>query len=153
MSKRTADDSAAVAGGQPPIKKVQFEPHLIGPVSTLEELDIKVLQFQNKKLAQVMWHRHEIFVLKQQLTWLNIFFIWQRIEQRIRHEGELRSRIEQLEKRQTQDDAVLNVVNRYWNQLNEDIRVLLQRFDAETADEAENKSTNWIINDDRIPSN
>lgn len=64
----------------------------------------------------------------------------QRIEQRIRCEGELRQRIEQLEKRQTQDDAVLNVVNRYWNQLNEDVRVLLQRFDAETADEAENKS-------------
>lgn len=87
---------------------------------------------------------------------LNIFsFIWQRIEQRIRHEGELRSRIEQLEKRQTQDDAVLNVVNRYWNQLNEDIRVLLQRFDAETADEAENKSTirNWHKTDDRIPTN
>lgn len=54
MSKRAADDGAA-AGGQPPIKKVQFEPHLIGPVSTLEELDIKVLQFQNKKLAQVIW--------------------------------------------------------------------------------------------------
>lgn len=52
----------------------------------------------------------------------------------------MRQRIEQLEKRQTQDDAVLNVVNRYWNQLNEDIRVLLQRFDAETADEAENRS-------------
>lgn len=66
--------------------------------------------------------------------------ILQRIEQRIRCEAELRQRIEQLEKRQTQDDAVLNVVNRYWNQLNEDIRVLLQRFDAETADEAENKS-------------
>lgn len=55
-------------------------------------------------------------------------------------EAELRQRIEQLEKRQMQDDAVLNVVNRYWNQLNEDIRVLLQRFDAETADESENKS-------------
>lgn len=67
-------------------------------------------------------------------------FSTQRIEQRIRSESELRQRIEQLEKRQTQDDAVLNVVNRYWNQLNEDIRVLLQRFDAETADEAENKS-------------
>lgn len=53
MSKRSADDSIVAAGGQPPIKKVQFEPHLIGPVSTLEELDIKVLQFQNKKLAQV----------------------------------------------------------------------------------------------------
>lgn len=67
-------------------------------------------------------------------------FCIQRIEQRHRVEAELRQRIEQLEKRQTQDDAVLNVVNRYWNQLNEDIRILLQRFDAETADESENKS-------------
>lgn len=64
----------------------------------------------------------------------------QRIEQRHRTEQELRQRIEQLEKRQTQDDAMLNVVNRYWNQLNEDIRILLQRFDAETADESENRS-------------
>ncbi|XP_060659485.1 E3 ubiquitin-protein ligase Bre1 [Drosophila nasuta] len=131
MSKRSADDAsgagsggssclaAAAAAGQPPIKKVHFEPHLIGPVSTLEELDIKVLEFQNKKLAQ-------------------------RIEQRMRCEAELRHRIEQLEKRQTQDDAVLNVVNRYWNQLNEDIRVLLQRFDAETADELENKNENEV---------
>uniref|UniRef100_U5EWJ4 E3 ubiquitin protein ligase n=1 Tax=Corethrella appendiculata TaxID=1370023 RepID=U5EWJ4_9DIPT len=115
MSKRTAEDAGG--GSQP--KKVHFEPHLIGPVSTLEEMDIKVLQFQNKKLAQ-------------------------RIEQRVRCEAELRQRIEQLEKRQTQDDAVLNVVNRYWNQLNEDIRVLLQRFDAETADELENKNENEV---------
>lgn len=43
-----------------------------------------------------------------------------------------------------QDDAVLNVVNRYWNQLNEDIRVLLQRFDAETADESENKNESEV---------
>lgn len=68
------------------------------------------------------------------------FYLSQRLEQRHRMETELRQRIEQLEKRQMQDDAVLNVVNRYWNQLNEDIRVLLQRFDAETADESENKS-------------
>lgn len=60
-------------------------------------------------------------------------------------EAELRQRIEQLEKRQMQDDAVLNVVNRYWNQLNEDIRVLLQRFDAETADESENKSREMCL--------
>lgn len=125
MSKRSAEDGgggssgAAVAAGQPPIKKVHFEPHLMGTITTLEEMDIKVLQFQNKKLAQ-------------------------RIEQRIRSESELRHRIEQLEKRQTQDDAVLNVVNRYWNQLNEDIRVLLQRFDAETADESENKNENEV---------
>ncbi|KAM3963140.1 LOW QUALITY PROTEIN: E3 ubiquitin-protein ligase Bre1 [Aphomia sociella] len=115
MSKRSADDSGN-GSSQPPIK-IHFEPHLIGSVSTLEEMDIKVLQFQNKKLAQ-------------------------RIEQRHRCEAELRARIEQLEKRQTQDDAVLCVVNRYWNLLNEDIRVLLQRFDAETADESENKNEN-----------
>ncbi|XP_058840324.1 E3 ubiquitin-protein ligase Bre1-like isoform X1 [Topomyia yanbarensis] len=126
MSKRAAEDPAgggattgSGGGAPPPIKKVHFEPHLIGPISTLEEMDIKVLQFQNKKLAQ-------------------------RIEQRVRCEAELRQRIEQLEKRQTQDDAVLNVVNRYWNQLNEDIRVLLQRFDAETADESENKNENEV---------
>ncbi|GBP14493.1 E3 ubiquitin-protein ligase Bre1 [Eumeta japonica] len=116
MSKRASEDNGN-GSSQPPIKKVHFEPHLIGPVSTLEEMDIKVLQFQNKKLAQ-------------------------RIEQRHRCEAELRARIEQLEKRQTQDDAVLCVVNRYWNLLNEDIRVLLQRFDAETADESENKNEN-----------
>ncbi|KAK6625307.1 E3 ubiquitin-protein ligase bre1 [Polyplax serrata] len=114
-NKRSAED--VNLGGQPPIKKVQFEPIQIGPISMLEELDIKVIQFQNKKLAQ-------------------------RLEQRHRIEAELRQRIEQLEKRQTQDDAVLNVVNRYWNQLNEDIRVLLQRFDAETSDESENKNEN-----------
>lgn len=113
MSKRSADSGDT--SSQPAIKKVQFEPILIGPISTLEEMDMKVLQFQNKKLAQ-------------------------RLEQRHRMEAELRQRIEQLEKRQMQDDAVLNVVNRYWNQLNEDIRVLLQRFDAETADESENKN-------------
>lgn len=53
MSKRAAEDSSNGGSSQPPIKKVHFEPHLIGPVSTLEEMDIKVLQFQNKKLAQV----------------------------------------------------------------------------------------------------
>lgn len=53
MSKRHAEESTSAAGGPPPIKKIHFEPHLIGPVSTLEEMDIKVLQFQNKKLAQV----------------------------------------------------------------------------------------------------
>lgn len=34
-------------------KKVIFEPIRIGPVSTLDEMDCKVLQFQNKKLDMV----------------------------------------------------------------------------------------------------
>ena len=73
-------------------------------------------------------------------------FALQRLELRQRTEAELRQRIEQLEKRQMQDDAVLNVINRYWNQLNEDVRILLQRFDAETADENESKSIyNYLL--------
>ena len=76
---------------------------------------------------------------------LMFLFALQRLELRQRTEAELRQRIEQLEKRQMQDDAVLNVINRYWNQLNEDVRILLQRFDAETADENESKSILTII--------
>lgn len=57
-----------------------------------EEMDMKVLQFQNRKLTE-------------------------RLEQRQRQESDLRQRIEQLEKRQTSDEAVLCVVNRYWNQV------------------------------------
>jgi len=57
-----------------------------------EEMDIKVLQFQNRKLSE-------------------------RIEQRRRAEEDLRKRIEQLEQRQTTDDDVLCIVNRYWNQV------------------------------------
>lgn len=42
-------------------KKVVFEPMRIGPISTLEEMDIKVLKFQNKKLAMV--HRPSFVVV------------------------------------------------------------------------------------------
>lgn len=31
---------------------------------------------------------------------------------------------------------------RYWNQLNEDVRIILQRFDAETSDENESNNEN-----------
>ncbi len=87
----------------------------LGPIANLEELEVKTLQFQNQKLAL-------------------------RLSQRAHIEEELRQRVDQLEKRQTQDDAVINVINRYWNQLNEDIRILLERFDAETGDEGEKQN-------------
>ncbi len=66
----------------------------------------------------------------------------ERLQQRQRLEADLRSRIEQLEKKQTNDEAITYVINRYWNQLNEDLRVLLLRFDAETTDETENRNEN-----------
>lgn len=112
MSKRVADDNAA---GEPPTKRIQFEQIKISPVSSLEDMDRKTLRFQNKKLAERLRRHH-------------------------RADADLRSRIEQLEKRQIQDDAVLNIINRYWNQLNEDVRVILLRFDSETSDEAESKN-------------
>lgn len=55
---------------------------------------MKVLRFQNKKLVE-------------------------RIEQRKRSEDELKRRIDSLENRQRTDDAVLMIVNRYWNQVRE----------------------------------
>ncbi|XP_077511048.1 E3 ubiquitin-protein ligase Bre1 isoform X2 [Amblyomma americanum] len=115
-SKRPApQESPGGSSSAPPPKKVHFEPFRIGQVSTLEEMDMKTLQFQNRKLAQ-------------------------RLEQRVRQENELRARVEQLEKRQTSDEGVLTVVNRYWNQLNEDLRILLQRFDSEAWDESEQQN-------------
>lgn len=76
---------------------------------------LKVLRYQNRRLAE-------------------------RLQQRQRLEADLRARIEQLEKKQTNDESITYVINRYWNQLNEDLRVLLQRFDAETSDETENSN-------------
>lgn len=48
--KRPLEDGR---GNSPPPKKVQFEPVQLGPISTLEEMDVKTLKFQNHKLYQV----------------------------------------------------------------------------------------------------
>ncbi|ESO00725.1 hypothetical protein HELRODRAFT_192589 [Helobdella robusta] len=121
-SKRAGEQSSASNSGSPPAKKAmtQLKPIEIGPVRSLEDMDIKVLQFQNKKLVE-------------------------RIDQRRKHEEELKRRIEQLEQRQATDDAVLCIVNRYWNQLDEDVRVLLQRFDAEGVDEDEKENESSAV--------
>ncbi|XP_039620989.1 E3 ubiquitin-protein ligase BRE1B-like isoform X1 [Polypterus senegalus] len=83
-----------------------IEPIRLGGISSTEEMDLKVLQFKNKKLAE-------------------------RLEQRQAIEDELRERIEKLEKRQATDDATLLIVNRYWRQLDENVKVLLRRYDTE----------------------
>lgn len=114
-SKRQRDDPSP-GEGEPNVKKLSLVTSLATmKVSTLEEMDANVLSFQHTKLKQ-------------------------RFELLRKQEADLRERIVQLENRQTQDDAILNVINRYWNQLNEDVRILLERFDAETSDECENKN-------------
>uniref|UniRef100_H0V4Z3 E3 ubiquitin protein ligase n=1 Tax=Cavia porcellus TaxID=10141 RepID=H0V4Z3_CAVPO len=105
-SKRAAGDG----GSGPPEKKLNreekttttlIEPIRLGGISSTEEMDLKVLQFKNKKLAE-------------------------RLEQRQACEDELRERIEKLEKRQATDDATLLIVNRYWAQLDETVETLLR---------------------------
>ena len=155
MSKRGADSPPAGAA-EPPAKKIVFEPLQLGrccifvflvfpsqyflcsgefmyiaapSISNLEELDLKTLTFQNRKLGEGLAAGFllclvKIFILDNELYFL---FPGQRLGHKNRVEEQLRERIDQLEKRQTQDDAVINVINRYWNQLNEDIRILLQR--------------------------
>ncbi|KAM3822903.1 E3 ubiquitin-protein ligase BRE1B isoform 1-T1 [Vipera latastei] len=116
-SKRAAGDG----GAGPPEKKSNreekttttlIEPIRLGGISSTEEMDLKVLQFKNKKLAE-------------------------RLEQRQAFEDELRERIEKLEKRQATDDATLLIVNRYWKQLDETVQVLLRRYDGDCGPAAE----------------
>uniref|UniRef100_A0A8C6I2U5 E3 ubiquitin protein ligase n=1 Tax=Mus spicilegus TaxID=10103 RepID=A0A8C6I2U5_MUSSI len=108
-NKRAAGDG----GSGPPEKKMNreekttttlIEPIRLGGISSTEEMDSKVLQFKNKKLAE-------------------------RLEQRQACEDELRERIEKLEKRQATDDATLLIVNRYWAQLDETVEALLQCYE------------------------
>ena len=82
-----SSDAASSGDGPAAKKRIVFEPLQLGPIANLEELELKTLAFQNQKLSH-------------------------RLNQRIQVEEELRVRIDQLEKRQTQDDAVINVINR-----------------------------------------
>lgn len=111
MSKRNLKEDPLTSPPNPKKSRSVDE----GPkfhVSSQEELDINILKFQNRKLSE-------------------------RLETRIKIESDLRARIEQLEKKQTSTEAVVFVVNRYWNQFNEDLRILLQRFDSQVTDESE----------------
>ncbi|XP_004606405.2 E3 ubiquitin-protein ligase BRE1B-like isoform X2 [Sorex araneus] len=80
------------------------QPIYLGGISSIEELDLKVLQFKNQKLAECLEHRKT-------------------------SEDELRERIEKLEKRQAADDAMLLTVNRYWAQLDETVETLLRCYE------------------------
>ncbi|XP_072281018.1 E3 ubiquitin-protein ligase BRE1A [Pyxicephalus adspersus] len=108
-SKRSAGDPSA----GPPEKKTAVEDSgttvetiKLGGVSSTEEQDLRTLQLKNKKLAGMLDQRQAI-------------------------EDELRDHIETLEKRQATDDASLLIINRYWSQFDENIRILLGRYDLD----------------------
>uniref|UniRef100_A0A2K6GLY2 E3 ubiquitin protein ligase n=1 Tax=Propithecus coquereli TaxID=379532 RepID=A0A2K6GLY2_PROCO len=109
-NKRAAGEPGT---SMPPEKKTAVEDSgttvetiKLGGVSSMEELDIRTLQTKNRKLAEMLDQRQAI-------------------------EDELREHIEKLERRQATDDASLLIVNRYWSQFDENIRIILKRYDLE----------------------
>ncbi|XP_037117968.1 E3 ubiquitin-protein ligase BRE1A isoform X2 [Syngnathus acus] len=92
--------SAAAASGSTAVETVIK----LGGVSNSEEQDIKALQAKNRKLGESLDQRQGI-------------------------EDELRERIERLETRQATDDASLLILNRYWNQFDENIKLFIRLYD------------------------
>ncbi|XP_040031166.2 E3 ubiquitin-protein ligase BRE1A isoform X1 [Gasterosteus aculeatus] len=81
----------------------------LGGVSNSEEQDIKALQAKNRKLGESLDQRQVI-------------------------EDELRERIERLETRQATDDASLLILNRYWNQFDENVQLTIRRYDQASSE-------------------
>lgn len=109
--------------GGPPAKK-----HLstkiipaenIGAVANEDELDLKVLQFQNKKLGE-------------------------RLEELKVEEEKLKDQVEKLKKQRESDMNIISVINRHWMQLDEDIKTILQRYEGigeEDSEQTSNEAT------------
>jgi len=105
MSSKRSSSSQSASSNEPPPKKsfLLADPVTLGPVSTEEELDIKVLKFQNSKL-------------------------WSRLEEKNCQEEEFKSRCARLDSIRENDQNVISTMNLAWNQLDEDVSLLLQRF-------------------------
>ncbi|XP_066505083.1 E3 ubiquitin-protein ligase BRE1A [Hoplias malabaricus] len=88
----------------------------LGGVANMEEQDIKALQVKNRKLGEALDQRQVI-------------------------EDELRERVERLETRQATDDASLLILNRYWNQFDENMRLLARSYDQSGSEPAETQPT------------
>ncbi|XP_059372376.1 E3 ubiquitin-protein ligase BRE1A isoform X2 [Carassius carassius] len=86
----------------------------LGGGSNQEEQDIKALQVKNKKLGVALDQRQVI-------------------------EDELRERVERLETRQATDDASLLILNRYWNQFDENVRLIVRRYDQSGSEPVESQ--------------
>jgi E3 ubiquitin-protein ligase BRE1 len=111
----------------PPPEKRSFivveSPIKLDTISSAEDLDIKVLRIQNKNLSE-------------------------RLVQRQKLEAELRDRIEQLQNKKAADDSKTILIDRYWTQLDEDLRLVLERFDNESS-----SSSLSTTNNDQTNSN
>ncbi|XP_078362089.1 E3 ubiquitin-protein ligase BRE1B-like isoform X2 [Oculina patagonica] len=107
------------ASGVPPAKKQvltkMIPPANIGSVSTEDEMNLKVLQFQNKKLGE-------------------------RLEELKIEEEKLKEQVDELKKQRESDLNIISVINRHWMQLDEDIKTILQRYEGIVEEDSEQTS-------------
>ena len=75
-------------------------------------MDVKVLRIQNKNLSERLLQRKSL-------------------------ESELKAKLEKLQNRKVADDSKLCIIDRYWTQLDEDLRVMLERFDTNLNEDTE----------------
>ncbi|XP_065054662.1 E3 ubiquitin-protein ligase Bre1-like [Rhopilema esculentum] len=104
--KRSASSSQATsAKDEPPSKKpfVAIPSVNIGPVATEEELDIKVLKFQNSKLYAKLEEKNVLL-------------------------EEQNAKVQELDRLRANDQAIISTLNVAWNQLDKDVLIMLERF-------------------------
>lgn len=87
----------------------------IGAVSTEDEMNMKVLKFQNKKLGE-------------------------RLEELKIEEEKLKDQVDELKKQRESDLNIISVINRHWMQLDEDIKTILQRYEGIVEEDSEQTS-------------
>ncbi|KAL3316291.1 E3 ubiquitin-protein ligase bre1 [Cichlidogyrus casuarinus] len=126
MSKRAHVSDSPLAG-TPDLEESRSVPHFVltsepvsfSRVTSIDELDKRVLQLQNQKLYEALSMNKD-------------------------HIAELRTQIVNAEKRQANDDELLCVVNRYWNQMDEDCMVLVERFETDVAEEVSASTESFL---------
>ncbi len=64
----------------------------------------------------------------------------ERLVQRQKLESELREKIQRLQNRKVDDDNKLCLIDRFWTQLDEDLRIIMERFDSESINQSENSN-------------
>eukprot|EP00794_Sanderia_malayensis_P013718 gene13718-15148_t len=103
-TKRSASQSTP-SKEEPPQKKpfVATPPVNIGSVATEEELDLKVLKFQNAKLCSKLEEKNSLL-------------------------NELSAKISELDRLRANDQTIISTLNVAWNQLDKDVAIMLERF-------------------------
>ncbi|CAF4684675.1 unnamed protein product [Rotaria sp. Silwood1] len=121
LSDAGLDDTAESDSQNNGKRVVVFEPFKLIDVQCAEELDAKLLLIQNKKLFECVQNCR-----KAEVEW--------------------KSKIDQLETNKASVDCKWSMIDLYWTQLDENIRRLLERFDATTSTDGNNESSS-LTND------